>query len=405
MRKSLLLCLLIFTEGVILTPEASACSCIEPPAPAIAYSQYDAVFLAEAVTFKRAADKNRRVAGMLVYEVWKGEVWREQPVYTALHSAACGFDFQIDEMYVVYASRDENGDLRTNICTRTALQSNAPEDLRYLNARRYFPLEIDNQWKFSREVVETVKDTVRFNEALFYRFDSFRDFQDAALRLTNEGEVVMRHEGLEQVWIKFGAEIGDSWEVRSADSSVVWTVHLQSVSDTVRVEAGEFSDCFRFYFQFHGADNDWVEWYAPGIGPVKRDLSGIAFFEFDLQEANIQPHGTVTFLTNHDAPEKRFRLAQNYPNPFTVGVSSQTKNSPLTTIRYDLRRDGFVKLEIINVLGRVVRTLVKAHMRTGLYEIAWNGEEENGSAVAGGIYFYRLQLGDQHIVKKMLVIH
>jgi len=76
-----------------------------------------------------------------------------------------------------------------------------------------------------------------------------------------------------------------------------------------------------------------------------------------------------------------FALYANVPNPF----------NPSTTIKYDLPRQAEVKLEIFDMLGRRVRTLVNQHQTAGRHAIAWDGRNEQGQVVASGVYIYQLR--------------
>ena len=89
-----------------------------------------------------------------------------------------------------------------------------------------------------------------------------------------------------------------------------------------------------------------------------------------------------------------FRLSQNYPNPF----------NPETGIHYQLASSSNVKLEIYNMLGQKVRMLVNAHQNTGEYQVKWDGCDETGAAVSGGVYLYRLTAGEFVATRKMLLI-
>lgn len=84
-----------------------------------------------------------------------------------------------------------------------------------------------------------------------------------------------------------------------------------------------------------------------------------------------------------------FALGQNYPNPF----------NPSTTISYSIPQAGFVKLAIYNILGQEVAMLVNGAMETGNYKIAFDA-----SSLSTGTYFYKLENGQQTLVKKMLLI-
>jgi hypothetical protein len=91
---------------------------------------------------------------------------------------------------------------------------------------------------------------------------------------------------------------------------------------------------------------------------------------------------------NNTVPVK-YNLSQNYPNPF----------NPVTKIDYDLPRDGKVKLVIYDLLGREIKTLVNEFKTIGKYSI-----EFNGSSLASGVYFYRIQAGDFTQVKRMVLV-
>ncbi len=89
-----------------------------------------------------------------------------------------------------------------------------------------------------------------------------------------------------------------------------------------------------------------------------------------------------------------FALNQNYPNPF----------NPSTTIEFALPQRETVRLDVFDILGRQVSTLVNAEMSAGTWRVVWNGKDANGSPVATGMYIYRIQAGSFSMVKKMLMI-
>ena len=92
---------------------------------------------------------------------------------------------------------------------------------------------------------------------------------------------------------------------------------------------------------------------------------------------------------------EQFALANNYPNPF----------NPATTIKYALPEAASVRLEVFNVVGQVVRTLVADHQNAGRYVVQWDASDDSGYSLSSGIYFYRLQAGGEFLeVKKMLLL-
>lgn len=93
---------------------------------------------------------------------------------------------------------------------------------------------------------------------------------------------------------------------------------------------------------------------------------------------------------------REFALHQNFPNPF----------NPDTTIKYDLAESADVTLQIYNVLGQVVRTLVASEAQNaGRYQIRWNGMDERGVPVSSGIYFYQISAdGKFSDVRKLMLL-
>lgn len=77
-----------------------------------------------------------------------------------------------------------------------------------------------------------------------------------------------------------------------------------------------------------------------------------------------------------------FEFKQNYPNPF----------NPVTQIQYQLAQAGEVRLEIFNLLGRKVMTLVNENQSAGVYSLSWNGKDLAGNEVASGIFICRLSV-------------
>jgi flagellar hook assembly protein FlgD len=63
-----------------------------------------------------------------------------------------------------------------------------------------------------------------------------------------------------------------------------------------------------------------------------------------------------------------------------------------------------VRLEIYNLLGQRVETLVNAEQAAGLHQVDWSAERSDGTSLASGIYFYRLEAGDIHETRKMLLM-
>jgi hypothetical protein len=106
--------------------------------------------------------------------------------------------------------------------------------------------------------------------------------------------------------------------------------------------------------------------------------------------------GTATAVDRTVDKEKpqAFRLSRAYPNPF----------NPETTIEYGLPADGHVHLQIFNATGRLIRTLVREKKPSGTYSVKWDGRDDHGGIVPGGIYLVRMISGDYKNTRKMVLI-
>ena len=85
----------------------------------------------------------------------------------------------------------------------------------------------------------------------------------------------------------------------------------------------------------------------------------------------------------------------NYPNPF----------NPETTISFSVTQTSlFVTLEVYNIKGQKVKTLVNEVLPAGEHSVVWDGRDSNGKRVGSGIYFYKLEAGDYQKVRKMVLL-
>jgi hypothetical protein len=105
-----------------------------------------------------------------------------------------------------------------------------------------------------------------------------------------------------------------------------------------------------------------------------------------LQNTLGEPTGAPSPGRNH--------LAQNYPNPF----------NPQTTIAFSIKDRGPVTVKVYNVAGELVRTLVNENRVAGSYTLVWDGRSEAGSAVASGVYFYKLVANGFSQTRKMVLL-
>jgi hypothetical protein len=117
-----------------------------------------------------------------------------------------------------------------------------------------------------------------------------------------------------------------------------------------------------------------------------RDNGGITFYQ----------RSTVGINLIYTEIPRSFSLSQNYPNPF----------NPVTQIKFDIPKSGFVKITIYDLLGREISTLVNQQMQPGSYNVDWDA-----SNFSSGVYFYKIEVrqtgsstGDFVESKKMVLV-
>ncbi|NQV38027.1 MAG: tandem-95 repeat protein [Candidatus Marinimicrobia bacterium] len=91
---------------------------------------------------------------------------------------------------------------------------------------------------------------------------------------------------------------------------------------------------------------------------------------------------------------QEFALHQNFPNPF----------NPRTTIHYDLPEDGFVKLSVYDITGRLIVTLVNENQEAGYRSTRWDGKNSAGTSISTGMYLCVLKAGSHTATRKMLLL-
>ncbi len=114
-----------------------------------------------------------------------------------------------------------------------------------------------------------------------------------------------------------------------------------------------------------------------------------------LPLGDLRYYPDVTSVKDERSFPVAFRLEQNYPNPF----------NPSTTINFALPQQAQVTLEVYNMLGQRVATLVSGEELTaGHHNVVWNGRNQMGYPVASGVYIYRIQAGDFTDAKRMMFL-
>ncbi|MEA3475188.1 MAG: FlgD immunoglobulin-like domain containing protein [Candidatus Cloacimonadota bacterium] len=126
----------------------------------------------------------------------------------------------------------------------------------------------------------------------------------------------------------------------------------------------------------------------------------VVFTYYNTTSIKDRPH-LLIYYHDSTAVEHQYELStnqillENYPNPFNQE----------TTIQYQLPsniKNSF--LEIFNIKGQLVKTIVNEHKEKGYYTEIWDGRNDNGKKLANGIYFYKIKIEGKSRVKKMLLL-
>ena len=102
------------------------------------------------------------------------------------------------------------------------------------------------------------------------------------------------------------------------------------------------------------------------------------------------------FVSNDQSilPPNEFSLNQNYPNPF----------NPSTTFSYELPEASIVKINVYDLMGRIVKILVNSSMAAGYHLSKWDATNDIGEVVSAGMYIYTIQAGQYRATKKMVLL-
>ena len=153
-------------------------------------------------------------------------------------------------------------------------------------------------------------------------------------------------------------------------------------------------------FQGYVTDNGG-EYLGSGAEPVKNALVTLiyqsdmiqSYSDFTDEQGHFEIQVPLPGIKGSSLKSDRFQLLPNYPNPF----------NPSTVIGYELSQPCHVKIEVYNVAGQKVKTLLNRFQNTS-GSVIWDGTNDQGRPVTAGLYIYSMQTKDDKYNKKMLLI-
>ncbi len=270
----------------------------------------------------------------------------------------------------------------------------------------FYPLALGNQWTYvsiddSSVATETVADTQRVNGRLYYgiafkpsppaiwlRKDSDRVFIAPTLAIQPDTTDIK-----ENVIFNFSAGVNEQWSVHLpfsglGDCDYDGTITLSSKKDSVTTSSGIYRNCINFVHSTPCSDVGRVtEWFARGVGRVR-------YYEYTFWGMNrfcLSKLHLVTSTSDRHFLQfgSDYRLSQNFPNPF----------NPTTNISFHLPERNFVVLQIFDVLGREIETLVHSYLERGFHSVVWDASKRTS-----GIYFCRIQTKDFSQAIKLILV-
>jgi hypothetical protein len=180
---------------------------------------------------------------------------------------------------------------------------------------------------------------------------------------TSRNSFLAAGQGFHQVWILETDTAGDT----------LWSRSYDILSDT------EYARRIR-----PTADGGYV--IAGGARSDPDDPLSLFLMRVEASVTDVVPSVTATQSGVH--------LQPNVPNPF----------SPATMIRFHLPEPGEVLLRIHDPRGRLVRTLLQSPRPAGTHGVKWDGTNQAGAPVAGGVYFYKLILNGETQTRRMVLV-
>ncbi len=188
------------------------------------------------------------------------------------------------------------------------------------------------------------------------------------------------------VWESSADSDGDTVMYRAKFGHIVYSG--ETLLDTVKHDSTlADTSIVVFYEDFNedlvdlGGDNSVLKWNVSAIAGSDTVLS-------DNGPRFVLVDGT-SLSVDEDFIPTEFALRQNYPNPF----------NPVTTIQFDIPEAGEVRLDVYNILGEKVATLVQGRHEIGRYTIRWDA-----SGMASGMYFYRISSAKFTATKKLVLM-
>ncbi len=241
---------------------------------------------------------------------------------------------------------------------------------------------------------------------------------DTDLKVVGEGSIRFDTDGGFDNYARYPGDCVARWNLSNRIAIHLWcyavneNLGFQEHSPWIRLHGPEGFIQYRpTYDILNEAIEQWVEFVIPMEGDdtwIRSDNGTVSLSEINSIEIHADTWGYgfslwldgVGFEYDPADVDKQvalpacLALSQNAPNPFRQS----------TEIRFDLPNTADVRLEVFDISGRLVTTLLSDRLAAGVHRLAWDGRDASGRRVADGIYFSRLRAQEQSLERK-IVLH
>ncbi len=144
-----------------------------------------------------------------------------------------------------------------------------------------------------------------------------------------------------------------------------------------------------------------VNWKCPSDGNIERPIAIIEIIYFTSHNSIYR----IGNLNSGIAKNKEYNiidlylLKQNIPNPFSINSNTNT------SIKYMLKSDCYVSLNIFDLSGKLIKRLVSEKQNSGWHIVKWNGRADSGDKLKPGVYFYKINADNYINTKKMILLN
>jgi hypothetical protein len=253
-----------------------------------------------------------------------------------------------------------------------------------------FPLQVGNRWQYTEFPgyyceSQALIDTLMPNGLIYTQVqgDLFHGFFR-----NGSGKVFIYDSSMndESTYYDFTHTVGDTLSLYINNGDTTITIVYE---EGTYIMFGQQRHYMSFFTKSSSSSAYAIEEVTDGLGFTSFHGEVLSFGLSGAIINGIQ-YGTILDVEDGEINRpRRFELLQNYPNPF----------NPVTTICFNLSKNGEVQLVVYNILGRKIAILLNKKMPPGRHAVEWNA-----SNYGSGLYFYRLTAGELSEVRKMLLV-